>query len=263
MTLMLAGLDENLPVARQLEKVKESPLRSFFPSGGVLLSRTAPAAKPGFAVELKGGNNDEPHNHNDVGSFSVILGREMVICDPGGEVYTKRTFGPHRYDSKVLSSFGHAVPVIAGQLQRTGAEAHGVILETNFTAAADTFKLDIRSAYAVPSLEKLERTFVFQRGSKPSLEVRDEVKFSQPEFFETALVAWGKIKSINATTLEINDGTSTVRVMIDTQGRSFQLKQEMIDEDVQSKRKPFRIGIVLDEKITSATLILTVVPVAD
>ena len=41
LTLMLAGVDENLPVARQLEKVSDSPLRSFFPGGGVLMARTA------------------------------------------------------------------------------------------------------------------------------------------------------------------------------------------------------------------------------
>jgi hypothetical protein len=183
----------------------------------------------------------------------------MVICDPGGEVYTKRTFGAHRYDSKVLSSFGHAVPVIAGQLQKTGADAHGVILETNFSAAADTFKLDYRSAYAVPSLEKLERTFVFQRGT-PSLEVRDDVKFSQPESFEAALITWGKIKSLDANTLEITDAASTVRVTIDTQGREFKWRQEIIDEDVQSKRKPVRVGIALDSKISSGVITLRIAP---
>ena len=260
LSLMLSSLGEDLLVARKLERVNDSPLRSFFPGGGVLLARTAPEAKPAFAVELKGGNNNEPHNHNDVGSFSVILGREMVICDPGGEVYTKRTFGAHRYDSKVLSSFGHAVPVIAGQLQRTGAEAHGVILETNFTAAADTFKLDIRSAYAVPTLEKLERTFVFHRESKPSLEVRDEVKFSQPEFFETALVTWGEVKSTGENTLEISDGGSTLQVTIDTKGQSFKWRQEIIDEDVQSKRKPVRVGIKLNSKIASGVITLRIEP---
>jgi hypothetical protein len=262
MALMLASLDGNLPVARKLEKFNESPLRSFFPGGGVLLARTAANAEPPFAVALKGGHNNEPHNHNDVGSFSVVLGREMVICDPGGEVYTKRTFSAHRYDSKVLSSFGHAVPVIAGQLQKTGADARGVILETNFTAAADTFKLDYRSAYAVPSLQKLERTFVFQRGETPALEVRDEVKFSQPEQFETALVTWGKVNATGANTLEITDGDSTLRVTIDTQGREFKWRQEKIDEDVQSKRKPIRIGIELNAKISSGVISLRIAPVA-
>ena len=260
-TLMLSSLAGNLPPPRLAEKSNDSPLRSFFPGGGVLISRTASSVEPPFAVALKGGNNNEPHNHNDVGSFSVVLGANMIVCDPGGEVYTKRTFSPHRYDSKVLSSFGHDVPVIAGQLQRTGAAAHGVILEANFTAAADTFKLDIRSAYAVPALAKLERTFVFERAPHPALEVRDDVNFSRPESFETALITWGQIKTLNATTLEITDGDSTVRVEIDAQGRSFKLKQETIDEDVDTKRKPVRLGIALDKKISTATVSLRITPV--
>jgi hypothetical protein len=261
-TLMLASVGGNLPVVRRQEIFNDSPLRSFFPGGGVLIARTAAGAEPPFAVCLKGGNNNEPHNHNDVGSFSVVVGTNMVICDPGGEVYTKRTFSAHRYDSKVLNSFGHAVPVIAGQLQKAGADARGVMLETNFTDAADTLQLDIRSAYPVPDLQKLQRTFVFQRGATPSLEVRDEVKFSAPEQFETALVTWGKVKSTGANTLEIADGDSTLRVTIDAQGRAFRWRQEIIDEDVDTRRKPVRIGIALDGRISAGTVTLRIAPVA-
>jgi len=212
-------------------------------------------------VALKGGNNDEPHNHNDVGSFSVVVGTNMVICDPGGEVYTKRTFSAHRYDSKVLNSFGHDVPVIGGSLQKTGAAARGVILASDFTAAADILKLDIRSAYPVSQLKKLERAFVFQRGTAPSLTVRDEVKFSAPETFETALVTWGGIKIISPKVVEISDGGSTVRVTMDTQGKPFQLRSEQIDEDVQSKRKPFRLALALDGKISEAVVTMKIMPV--
>src|ERR1019366_8409856 len=73
LTLMLSSLAGNLPVISKLEAVRDNPLRSFFPGGGVLLARNAPTVKPVFAVELKGGNNNEPHNHNDVGSFSVVV----------------------------------------------------------------------------------------------------------------------------------------------------------------------------------------------
>jgi hypothetical protein len=253
-TLMLSSVEENVPVVGRMKKLNDSPLRSVFASGGVLISRTAPEARPAFAVVLKGGNNNEPHNHNDVGSFSVVLGREMVICDPGGEVYTKRTFSAHRYDSKVLNSFGHAVPVIAGKLQKAGADARGIILETNFTDAADTLKLDIRSAYPVPELQKLERTFVFHRDEVPSLEVIDDVKYAAPETFETALITWGVIKQLDATTFQITDGDSTVRVTVDTGGRAFHAVQELINEDVESKRKPYRIGFALDDKITDGII---------
>jgi len=263
LTLLLASVDGKLPMVRNLATFNDSPLRSYFGGGGVLIARTPAGTTPPVAVVLKGGNNNEPHNHNDVGSFSVVVGTKMVICDPGGEVYTKRTFSAHRYDSKVLNSFGHAVPVLAGQLQKTGADARGVILATNFTDAVDTLKLDIRSAYAVPGLQKLDRTFVFQRGPNPSLEVRDEVVFSAPESFETALVTWGQVKTVDLNTLEIRDGNSAVRVTIDTQGRAFKWSQQKIDEDVQSKCKPIRIGIHLNSEIITGVVTLRITPVTE
>ena len=261
MDMMFASLEENVPHVQQMVTVNASPLRSYFPFGGVLITRTAADAQPPVAAVLKGGNNDEPHNHNDVASFSFIVGTNMLVCDPGGEVYTKRTFGPHRYDSGVLNSFGHAVPVVAGELQRTGRDAHGVILETNFTDAADTWRLDYHSAYAVKTLQQLERTFVFARGAAPSLTVTDAVKFSRPEKFESALVTWGTVKQLDEHTLEITDGGSTVRVAVDTQGRSYHLKVVKIDEDVHSERKPYHVGIVLNSKISAATITLRIFPV--
>ena len=265
--LMLDSLPEDVPLARKLERESDSPLRSFFPGGGVLISRNVPdrdgagSSPSAFAVALKGGNNNEPHNHNDVGSFSVVLGTNMLVCDPGGEVYTKRTFSSHRYDSKVLNSYGHAVPIIAGQLEQAGAEARGVILQTNFTAASDVFTLDIRSAYAVPSLQALTRTFTFTRGAAPALEVRDVVKLTAPETFETALVTWGKAAEVAPHALEIAYHGSRVRVTIDTQGRPFKWSQDEIDEDVDTKDKPFHLGITLDDKISDAIITLRIEPV--
>jgi len=259
---LLSSLPLDVPVARKLDVHHiDNPLRSFFPGGGILISRNQPGISPSFAVALKGGNNDEPHNHNDVGSFSVVLGRNMVICDPGGEVYTRRTFSSHRYDSKLLNSYGHDVPIIAGQLQRAGAAAHGEILETNFTDTSDTFKLDITSAYSVPSLEKLQRTFTFNRGKAPSLVVSDTVKFSAPEPFETALISWGETKEIDPNTLEITDHDSTVRITIDTQGHPFKWSQDLIDEDADTKRKPSHIGIKILDKIAEAVITLKIAPV--
>jgi hypothetical protein len=258
---MLSSLPDDVPLARKLDSAGNNPFRILFPGGGVLIARNTPGVAPAFGVAIKGGNNNEPHNHNDVGSFSVVLGTNMVICDPGGEVYTRRTFGPHRYDSKVLNSYGHAVPILAGQLQQTGANARGVILETNFSDASDVLKMDIRSAYPVPSLEKLERTFTFNRGSQPSLDVSDAVKFSEPQSFETALLTWGKVKSVSANTLEITDGPSRVRVVIDTQGHPFKWSSTLIDEDTEGKRKPYHVAITLDDKISDGTITLRISPV--
>ena len=246
---------------RQPQFLAELPWRTWFSDFGVLICRPGPAAHARFAVAIKGGNNGVNHGHNDSGSFSVVVGTNMVICDPGGEIYTARTFSSRRYESKVLNSFGHALPIVAGQLQRHGLDARAVVLATNFTAAADGIVFDLRSAYAVPDLQMLQRTFVYQRGQTPCLEVRDEARFSAPENFESALVTWGKIQHPEANKLIISDGSGTVRVTIDTGGVPFHIREEPIDEDTENRRKPVHLGVVLDDKVSSAAVTLKIFPV--
>jgi len=259
-TMMFSFLPSPLPSLPHTVLAPDSPLRTWFTNGGVLICRPAPGSKVPFAAALKGGNNAEHHNHNDVGSFSVISGKSMVICDPGSEVYTARTFSRNRYQSKVLNSYGHAVPVIAGRLQRSGGAAKAVVLRTEFGEAQDTLALDIRSAYAVPELRKLERTFAFRRASPTSLEVRDEVAFSAPESFETALITWGTWKRLSDDELLIIDDLGAVKVRIDTGGADFDLRWEKLDEDVHTKKKPMRLGIALKSPVKTATVTLRIQP---
>jgi hypothetical protein len=140
-------------------------------------------------------------------------------------------------------------------------DARAVILATNFTADADTIAFDLRSAYSVPDLQKLERTFTYRRGQAPSLEVRDEAKFSSPENFESALITWGTSHRTGADELTISDGSAAVRVSIDTGGAPFHLRQETIDEDTENHRKPVHLGIVLDNKVPNAVVTLRIWPI--
>ena len=48
--------------------------------------------KNGFFVATKGGYNNESHNHNDVGSFSLYLNTMPVFIDAGVGTYTRQTF---------------------------------------------------------------------------------------------------------------------------------------------------------------------------
>ena len=259
-TALLTFLPAPLPIAQRADRTGDSPLRTWFSDGGVLICRPTPGAKAEFAAALKGGHNAEQHNHNDVGSFSVIAGREMVLCDPGAEVYTARTFSAKRYDSRVLNSFGHAVPVIAGKLQHPGADARAVVLHADFNDDTDTLALDIRSAYAVPDLKQLERTFTFHRSSPTALTVCDDVAFSTPQTFETALITWGDWKKISDHEISVRDGDSEVRVTIASGGLPFEVRSETLDEDVRSKRKPVRIGIALTSPLEKATLTMRITP---
>ena len=161
------------------------PLRTLFPVGQVCLMRTEDLS---FAVAVKGGHNDEFHNHNDLGSYVVLTDGQIVAGDPGGEVYTARTFSSRRYESKVLSSHAHPVPVVDGQLQGTGREFAAKIVRTDFTDAKDEIVFDLTAGYPVKTLKRLVRTFIFDRAAK-RFTVRDEVEFSEPTAFAEAWIA--------------------------------------------------------------------------
>lgn len=75
----------------------------------------------GAGMAAKGGNNGEPHNHNDVGSFLYIAGSDMLLTDLGAGEYTKAYFSEGRYDIFCNSSLSHNVPLINGQTQKDGA----------------------------------------------------------------------------------------------------------------------------------------------
>lgn len=237
------------PSAREDNPVADT-LRTWFNDAGVLICRPLPGSKSSMAVAVKGGHNAEHHNHNDLGSFVVLCGKQLMLLDPGNEVYTARTFSKQRYESNLLNSWGHPVPVVAGKLQRPGAEARARVLDTAFTEDSDSLRLDLRSAYECPELKRLERTFSYTRVGTGEFTVRDDVVFETPQSFGTALITTGEVKQVDQRTLLITNAEEKVRVEIDAGGSPFSIKTEQITED--SPIKPTRIGIELDDPVTTA-----------
>ena len=235
-------------------------LRDWFPDAGILICRPAPDQHSGLAVALKGGHNAEHHNHNDVGSFLVALGRSTPLVDPGAEVYTARTFSSGRYESNVLNSFGHPVPRVAGKLQQTGRSAAAKVLKTEFTEQKDTIVLDLSAAYEVKELKGLRRTFVFSRDGAGSLTVADEVEFDGPQSFGTALITFSDWKRLGPNRLLVGDGREAVQVEITTAGLAFEIQSEQIKEDVRGGRTPTRLGIDLTQPVSRATVALRMLP---
>ena len=192
--------------------------RDWFENAGILICRGAnTAAGVPVGVALKGGHNAEHHNHNDVGSYVFCVGGSMPLVDPGAEVYTRRTFSSDRYVSGVLNSFGHPVPRVAGQLQRTGRAAAAQVLKLEQTDDCDTLQLDLSSAYPVKTLKQLTRTFAFQR-STASLTVTDEVEFESPESFGTAFITFSSWKQLADDRIQVGEGPEAVVIRVDAGG---------------------------------------------
>ena len=246
-------------------------LRTEFPDAGILICRPKPGSTNQMAFVCKGGHNAEHHNHNDVGSFTVMYAGKMPILDPGGEVYTQRTFSSKRYDSKLLNSFGHPVPVINGQLQKNGRGAEGKVLKKEFSADVDSILLDIASAYQLKELKKLERQFIFSRAAsdKPnSVTIIDSVKLEPAGTFETALVTYETWKDEGRNdnfghTLRVGD--LRVQVSVTSKGKTEPLEFSAvdIDEDATARQKPTRFGFKIAQPVTEAQVQITILPVVN
>jgi len=258
---MMYSFPNSATQAPPAEAQAEGPgIRTWFKNAGVLIGRPRADTPCRLGVALKGGHNAEHHNHNDVGSYVVVVGDEPVLLDPGAEVYTARTFSSKRYASGVLNSFGHPVPRVAGTLQRSGGSARGKIIRTDFTDATDTLILDLRSAYKVTGLEKLERTFAYSRKGSGSLTVVDEVAFAQPQAFETALVTLGEWERAGDDAIVVRWRAKAVRVQIQAEGGPVELTADEIKEDVRAPALPTRIGIRFTEAVKTARVTLRIMP---
>ena len=110
-----------------------------------------------YSFAAKGGYNAEPHNHNDIGSFSLVTADgNMPLADLGAGEYTAFTFDPnYRYKMIEHASFGHSVPIINGKYQMFGAEYR----TKNAKAYGNSFSFDMEGAYEEGLITRLNRRF--------------------------------------------------------------------------------------------------------
>jgi len=142
-----------------------------------------------------------------------------------------------------------------------GIHPDGRFLIADFTPETDTFVLDLRPAYEVAQLQRLERTLVYSRHGLGALTVTDRVTFETPQLFGTALVTLGQWEQESAIALVIRDGDGAIRVEIDASSE-FEIVPEAIDEDLRVERTATRLGINLKEPVTEAAVSVRITPLA-
>ena len=105
-------------------------------------------SKPWFGFSCKGGNNDEPHNHNDLGSFFVLRNGQYLLDDLGWPEYDRDYFKPEaRYSRYICSmSEGHSVPIIDGHGQYPGEDCRAALV----SVSESEITLDLSAGYRLP-----------------------------------------------------------------------------------------------------------------
>ncbi|MCR8633990.1 heparinase II/III-family protein [Paenibacillus radicis (ex Xue et al. 2023)] len=132
-----------------------------------------------FCFAAKGGHNNEPHNHNDVGHFIMNAQGETFLADLGSGMYTKSYFGAERYSYLCNGSQGHSVPIINGHLQKEGAAHRAEVLNVALEKDRESMRLNLAAAYEDETLLSLERSFTWCKKEHPILLLEDSYQFSE------------------------------------------------------------------------------------
>ncbi|WP_100405613.1 heparinase II/III family protein [Bacillus solitudinis] len=152
----------------------------YLPEAQWFISRVSNQGQA-YAFATKGGHNDEPHNHNDLGHFMLFGGGDVFLQDLGSGEYTKKYFGPERYSYMSNGSQGHSVPIINHHYQHEGASyaASDLNVRTEDDGRSDIVELEISGAYKVESLKRLVRMFTWEKREKPILHLEDSYTFDK------------------------------------------------------------------------------------
>lgn len=152
----------------------------YLPDAQWLISRSSDGDRL-YAFAAKGGRNDEPHNHNDLGHFILYGAGEVWCSDLGCGEYTADYFGDGRYGYDCNGSQGHSVPIIDGHYQIEGPDSEAVVLEAATGSDRDVLRLELTSAYRAPVLQEFMRALEWNKqGIRPELTLRDRFVFHSP-----------------------------------------------------------------------------------
>lgn len=137
----------------------------YYGSVGLFLARDSH-----LCLAVKAGDNDDSHNHNDTGSFTVYKDGRPIFIDAGVESYTKKTFSPERYQIWTMQSQYHNLPTFGGCAE-TGMQHNGeayAAKDVSWSLAPDIcqISLDIADAYPDTGVLSYRRSATLEKGKQ-------------------------------------------------------------------------------------------------
>lgn len=148
----------------KLPAAEYTPPKKIWLDGiGVAITRENENADKGLYLAFKGGHNAESHNHNDVGTFIAFADGQPLFIDLGVGEYTRKTFGPHRYEILSMRSEYHNLPSFNGVSQKNGRAFEAK--DYAYNAETGTLEMDLSAAYPQEAgLESYRRKAVLENG---------------------------------------------------------------------------------------------------
>ncbi|MDR3708430.1 MAG: heparinase II/III family protein [Capsulimonadaceae bacterium] len=166
----------------------------------LIARRTDPQGRL-WELAAKGGHNAEAHNHNDCGSYLVLVDGQPFVSEIGAPEYTRQFFtASQRYESIAARSLGHSVPLVGGIEQPEGARYASKVIEHTLADDVVRFVVDLTACYPeAAGCAKLIRTIEYR--SEGRLTVRDEYALTAAAEgkIETAIITHAPVERIDAT----------------------------------------------------------------
>lgn len=128
-------------------EVDERIQEQIFTGNQWVISKVKNAHGEIAAFAAKGGHNEEPHNHNDLGIFILHVNGQNVLAELGLGRYTRQYFQPKiRYEMINAGSHGHSVPIVDGCRQGFGKSFRSEILHKQISEDGLEVTLDLTKA---------------------------------------------------------------------------------------------------------------------
>ena len=211
------------------------PASVVFRSLRLAVARERSGSETGLAISLKGGHNDENHNHNDLGSVTVTLDGIPAVVDVGRPTYDARTFGPDRYTLWPIRSDWHSVPEPRGALQQARSRWRSGDLrgDDDGTGVAD-WALDLGDVWGLDAAAGQQWTRRIRLDREASVaEVHDEWALDDHPDTRTTWIVWGDVAEAGPSALRVRRPVAGSRdVIIEHDAATVEIDVREIDDQV-------------------------------
>jgi len=192
----------------------------FYPGLEVMITKNP---ESGLALAIKGGNNGESHNHNDVGSFVLFRNGEPVFLDAGVETYSKDTFSSKRYTLWTMRSLYHNLPSLNGYEQKPGRQYHAEIL----SAENGVMEMELKNAYPAECgvQSYIRRAYLTQTGAV----IEDSIRYAEEGWAEFVLMC-AAMPEFNGNCMKIAETSAVFEPSLTPETDSVPLESKLSRE---------------------------------
>ncbi|GMQ60785.1 heparinase II/III domain-containing protein [Vallitalea maricola] len=208
------------------------------------------------SIVAKGGNNDESHNHNDVGSFIYYKNDKPILCDLGAGLYDKNYFSDKRYNNFCTSSKSHNIPIINGHLQEFGKQYKAKNIETLLTDNVDSFSLELQDCYDDNTLKLYSRSIEVKKNTAPKITITDTFEFKKEGIVTENFISLCPIEVLDNRVVFTN-GNIISHMEFDSVNMNAKVSDHSFVNHFEEVVPVFLLQLTPKEKSKNVTIILT------